>query len=353
MSNSPQIRRADKLMPEDRCHEMIAHAYCGRLASVGPDGWPYIVPLLYVWMNGEIWVHNTHARGHLRTNVDHDSRVSFEVDEPGEVFAYGRFECDTSVAYRSIIAFGRIRVVEDQDQKKAFFDAFMEKYSDPAWDRPRGFYPRLDQVTVYAISVERMTGKETPLPAVQNRWPATDHTKSPQAVPGAITPLAIATNTPLAAPRLSAPIVTLRLATPDDLNTLVEKARAYHEFEGIQSDENKLRESLTPLIGASPSGAIWLIELSGSIIGYIALAFGYSIEFGGRDAFVDELYIDSGYRGQGIGTEVLRMAKAEAINLGVRALHLEVGRGNGRAQRVYASMGFERRDRFFLMSLKL
>ena len=353
MSNPPQIRRADKLMPEERCQETIAHAYCGRLASVGPDGWPYVVPLLYVWMNGEIWVHNTRARGHLRTNVDHDSRVSFEVDDPGEVFAYGRFECDTSVAYRSIVAFGRIRVVEEWDQKKAFFDAFMEKYSDPDWDRPRGFYPRLDQVTVYAISVERMTGKETPLPTVQNRWPAIDHTKSPQAVPEAVARSTLAADPLQAASRSSAATITLRLATPDDLNTLVEKASAYHEFEGIKSDGNKLRESLTPLIGASPSGAIWLVEMSGLVIGYIAFAFGYSIEFGGRDAFIDELYIDPDYRGNGIGTEVLRMVKLEAIGLGVRALHLEVGLGNKRAQRAYASVGFERRDRFFLMSLQL
>ena len=96
---------------------MIARGYCGRLGTVGPDGSPYVVPLLYVWIDGEIWVHNTRAPGHLRVNVDHEPRVCFEIDEPGEVFAYGRFECDTSVAYRSVIAFGRIRVIEDQTSK--------------------------------------------------------------------------------------------------------------------------------------------------------------------------------------------------------------------------------------------
>jgi uncharacterized protein len=60
-----------------------------------------------------------------------------------------------------------------------FFDALMEKYGDPGWSRPKGFYPRLDQVTVYAIAIERKTGKATPLPAVQNRWPAADNTKTP------------------------------------------------------------------------------------------------------------------------------------------------------------------------------
>lgn len=183
MSDAPPVRRTDKQVSEERARELIAHGYCGRLATVGPDGWPYLVPLLYVWKNGEIWVHNTRARGHLRANVDHETRVCFEIDEPGQVFAYGRFECDTSIAYRSVVIFGRIRVIEDRRQKQAFFDAFMTKYADANWQRPKNFYPRLDQVTVYAIAIERLTGKETPLPSLDDRWPAVDKTKSPDAVP--------------------------------------------------------------------------------------------------------------------------------------------------------------------------
>ena len=183
MSNAPPVRRKDKLMSEDRVREMMSHAFAGRLATVGPDGWPYIVPLLYVWMNGEIWVHNSRAHGHFRGNVEHEPRVCFEVDAPGEVFPNGPAECDTTVAYRSVVAFGRIRIVEDQAEKKAFFDALMKKYADPKWDRPKGIYPRLEQVSVYAIAVERITGKATPLPAVQDRWPPADKTNKPDAAP--------------------------------------------------------------------------------------------------------------------------------------------------------------------------
>jgi len=182
MSNEPQLRRMDKLMADEGVKEMISRGYSGRLATVGPDGWPYIVPLLYVWMNGGIWVHNTRARGHFRANVDHEPRVCFELDDSGEVFAYGRYECDTSIAYRSVVVFGRIRVVEDRQQKEAFFDALMRKYGNPKWGRPKNFFPRLDQVTVYLIAIERMTGKETPLPTMENRWPIVDNTKSPDVV---------------------------------------------------------------------------------------------------------------------------------------------------------------------------
>jgi hypothetical protein len=61
----------------------------------------------------------------------------------------------------------------------------MAKYGKPGTDRPKGFFPRLDQITVYAIAVERVTGKELALPDVSRQWPAVDMTKSPNArVPG-------------------------------------------------------------------------------------------------------------------------------------------------------------------------
>ena len=182
MSTAPTVRRPDKLMPEWGIKKLLEHGYAGRLATVGADGWPYVCPLLYVYADSEIWVHNTRARGHLRTNIEHEPRVCFEVDEAGAVFPYGRFECDTSVEYRSVVAFGRIRIVEDREQKAAFFDAFMKKYAGVD-GRPKGFYPRIDQVTVYAIDIEWVTGKETLLPAVEEQWPAVDRTKSPDAKP--------------------------------------------------------------------------------------------------------------------------------------------------------------------------
>jgi nitroimidazol reductase NimA-like FMN-containing flavoprotein (pyridoxamine 5'-phosphate oxidase superfamily) len=128
-------------------------------------------------------LHNTAARGHFRLNVQRDARVCFEVDEPVRVFDYGRFECDSGLAYRSAIAYGRIRIVEDRGEKIRFFDAFLAKYGTGVPGRPKGFYPRLDQVTVYALAVERITGKHCPLPPVSEQWPALDRTKTPHAKP--------------------------------------------------------------------------------------------------------------------------------------------------------------------------
>jgi uncharacterized protein len=181
--SAPPLRRIDRLMSQERTQDFLARGFCGRIASTGADGWPYCVPLLYVWTGTEVLVHTTAARGHFRANVEHDPRVCFEVDEPGDVFEYGRFECDSSVAYRSVIVSGAIRIVDDAVAKAKFFDAFMAKYGKPDSGRPKNFYPRLDDVTVYAIAPERITGKELQLPAVSEQWPAKDRTKSPHAKP--------------------------------------------------------------------------------------------------------------------------------------------------------------------------
>ena len=135
--------------------------------------------MLYLCIDGEVYLHTTAARGHLRANVESDSRVCFEVDEQDGVFDYGRFECDSGLAYRNVCLFGRIRIVDDRDLKQRFCEALMAKYGKPETGRPKGFFPRIDIITVYAIAIERITGKECALPAQQ--WPEVDYTRTPDA----------------------------------------------------------------------------------------------------------------------------------------------------------------------------
>ena len=181
--SSPQLRRIDRVMSGEGAREMLKRTFSGRLSTVGEDGYPYCVPLLYVWMDGELHVHTGSGRGHFRASVDREPRVCFEIDEPDQVFDYGRFECDSGLAYQSVILFGKIRIVEDRADKQRFCEALMAKYGKPDTERPRGFFPRLDAITVYAIAVERMTGKEMALPPLSEQWPAKDRTKTPNARP--------------------------------------------------------------------------------------------------------------------------------------------------------------------------
>jgi nitroimidazol reductase NimA-like FMN-containing flavoprotein (pyridoxamine 5'-phosphate oxidase superfamily) len=82
-----------------------------------------------------------------------------------------------------VILFGQIRIVEERAAKQRFCEVLMAKYGKPETERPKSFFPRLDAITVYAIAVERMTGKEMALPPLSEQWPAKDRTKTPNARP--------------------------------------------------------------------------------------------------------------------------------------------------------------------------
>lgn len=148
--------------------------------------------------------------------------------------------------------------------------------------------------------------------------------------------------------------MSLRRATAEDAGTLMPLMRAYHEFEGIGATDAERLDTIRPLLGGDDDlGMVWLIEAAGGAVGYIALCFGYSIEFGGRDAFVDEFFIVEAERGRGLGREALELVKSKAAEAGVRVLHLEVARTNTAAKTFYGKAGFQSRERFHLMSCRL
>ncbi len=95
-------------------------------------------------------------------------------------------------------------------------------------------------------------------------------------------------------------------------------------------------------------GQVYLIHQGDAIIGYLVVTFGFSLEFHGRNAFVDELYIREAYRGQGIGTQSLQWAEQICRDQGIQALHLEVDRRNIQAQSLYRTVGFVDHDRYLL-----
>ncbi len=145
----------------------------------------------------------------------------------------------------------------------------------------------------------------------------------------------------------------LHLATMEDLEKLLPLVADFHRGEGIDQPDEIRRQALSPLLRGEPYGAIYLIGPARAPVGYVVITFGWSVEFGGLDAFIDEFYIRPGVRGRGMGSDVLTALPNALAQAGVKAVHLEVDRGNDTAQRLYLRAGFDRRDRFMLMSRKL
>lgn len=144
----------------------------------------------------------------------------------------------------------------------------------------------------------------------------------------------------------------IRLAGPTDLGALLTMMTALRAEDYAVGQPPPAPELLGPLVLdflATPLlGRVWVACDGAAVVGYLALTFSFSFEFGGRDAFVDELYVVPAYRNKGRGGQLLRVAEAAAPGLGVRAIHLEVSRGNARAGRLYRSFGFEDHDRHLM-----
>jgi len=95
-------------------------------------------------------------------------------------------------------------------------------------------------------------------------------------------------------------------------------------------------------------GRIYLILFQGELIGYLALTFCYSFEFGGKIAFLDEFFITEKYRHQGLGSETLTYILEAAKKLDLKILHLEAERHNHAGKALYHKFGFRDHDRHLL-----
>jgi len=139
-----------------------------------------------------------------------------------------------------------------------------------------------------------------------------------------------------------------RLAVESDSDNLLEFMQAYYAFDGHGFDREKARGALIPLLRDPNLGRAWLILDGTSAVGYLVLCFGYSLEWLGRDAFVDEFYLREEYRGRGWGQKTMQFLEESARELHVRALHLEVMSGNEGAMRLYRKLGFHSHESTFL-----
>ncbi len=126
--------------------------------------------------------------------------------------------------------------------------------------------------------------------------------------------------------------------------------REFCEFESPPNslDQPTNRAVLQQLIANEQFGKIWLILVDGKTAGYIALTFSYSLEYAGRDALIDELYLREEFRGFGIGKQTIQFIEDYCRAENIKAIHLEVDRTNNAAKALYHKTGFVDHERHFL-----
>lgn len=136
----------------------------------------------------------------------------------------------------------------------------------------------------------------------------------------------------------------LHLANAGDIEQLLPLVAAFHAEKDTDTASVDPRDAVLPLLDGSPHGAIWLIGPRRAPVGYVAVSFGWSLEYGGVRAMVDEIYVRHAVRGRGMGFEALNGIALALGTGGVQVLCLEVERDDARALRFYSRARFVPRD---------
>ena len=133
----------------------------------------------------------------------------------------------------------------------------------------------------------------------------------------------------------------IREAAAQDLPALLRMMRSLAERPpAIPFEEGEVHAALETFRANAELGQAWLLWLGERPAGYVILTLGYSFEFRGRDAFIDELYVEPEFRRMGLGRRAMEFVEEKPRALGVNALHLEVDRGNDPAAELYRRSGY-------------
>lgn len=152
-----ELRRKKQQPSEQECTQILDKELSGVLATFGDEGYPYIVPLNYYYENSKVYFHCAKT-GHKINTIKKNSNVSFCVVSKETILpeAY-------ATSFRSVIVFGKVRIIEDDEQKRVAIRRIAKKYA------PKNSEQRLhDEIArdwqslcILELTIEHMSGKES------------------------------------------------------------------------------------------------------------------------------------------------------------------------------------------------
>jgi len=143
-------------LSEEKCKKMLPMQTYGRLATVDPEGTPYITPVNYVYLNEAIYFH-TGFEGRKIRNIKHKADVCFEISAPGNLYIAEK-ACGFTMRFWCILISGKAEFTNDVEEKRLALKALMDKYarrfeySDPTDED-------ISRVNIIKITIESMSGK--------------------------------------------------------------------------------------------------------------------------------------------------------------------------------------------------
>jgi GNAT superfamily N-acetyltransferase len=143
--------------------------------------------------------------------------------------------------------------------------------------------------------------------------------------------------------------ISIARATPTDLELLLPMMRKMQADDPWSEPlhDATVRANLAELLQNPVYGVIYLVREENAPIGYLVICFDYSLEYRGKGAWIDELFVEASHRGNGIGTQLLDLAVTASREHSANFLHLEVTHGNP-AIELYRRRGFLEHGRYLM-----
>ncbi|OUP81139.1 5-nitroimidazole antibiotic resistance protein [Lachnoclostridium sp. An169] len=151
-----QMRRKRQMLSKEECESVLCRGTSGVLAVSGDDGYPYAVPLSYLYEDGKIFFHSA-GSGHKLDAIAGNDRVSFCVIDQDRIVPE-----EYTTYFRSIIAFGRIHIIENDTEKRDAIEKLARKYA-PLESR-ESINAAIDReyapLCMLRMDIEHLSGKE-------------------------------------------------------------------------------------------------------------------------------------------------------------------------------------------------
>lgn len=155
MSEFRQMRRKRQQLTQEESIAILQKATAGTLALLGDDDYPYAVPISYVYYEGKLYFHSA-LNGHKVDAIRKYDKASFCVIEQDDVQPekYTTF-------FRSVIAFGRIHIIEDEKEKLEIVRLLGNRYNPNQDDAlQKEIESGLSRLLAIRFDIEHLTGKE-------------------------------------------------------------------------------------------------------------------------------------------------------------------------------------------------
>ena len=151
-----EMRRKKQKLSKEECDRILYNGTSGVLALHGDDGYPYAVPVSYVY-DGEKLLFHSAKNGHKIDAILKNAAASFCVIDQDQIVPE-----EYTTYFRSIIAFGRIRILEDDTEKRSAIEKLAVKYApdDTAENRNNAIDREWKLLCMMEMEIEHLTGKQ-------------------------------------------------------------------------------------------------------------------------------------------------------------------------------------------------